>query len=100
MTNVKKRIKILIIGTLLALIPIVLAIILMGFLFITAEPASGTRHQQERSQSASIIMLIGLVMSGVALCGMGLYILDTLCRVLIVERQARKIEKLKREGKI
>lgn len=100
MTNVKNRLKTFLLGVLLSLLPFVLAFGLAEFLFLTAEPADGPHQQTQRNHFAGIIVLIGFVMSAVAICGMGLYALDTLYRILIVERQARKIEKLRRERKI
>lgn len=100
MTNVKQRLKRLVIGTLLSLLPLILAIVLAEILFLTSPPAGGSGQQASRKHSAGIIVFTGLVMSGVAFCGMGLYALDTLLRVLVIERQARKIEKRRRQGKI
>ena len=100
MTNIRQRLKRLVIGTLVSLLPLILAVVLAEFLFLTSPPAGGSEEQASRNHSAGIIVFTGLVMSGVAICGMGLYALDTLLRVLVIERQARKIERLRRQGRI
>lgn len=100
MNNTKARLIKLLIGTLLATLPFFICWGLADLLLLTGRPATGELEQQDQRQLSGTVVLIGGVMSAVALCGMGLYALDMVYQYAVVQRHARKIEKLRREGKI
>jgi len=88
------------IGLALTSLPLVLCWVLAEFLLLTATTANEPRLEQEKRNTTGLIILTGLIMSGIAYCGMLLYSLSIIYEYAVVQRHARKIERMKRDGQI
>lgn len=69
-------------------------------LSLTGAQPVGASEREEQAFFASTLIFIGLIMTVVACCGIALYALSVIYEIAIVQRHARKIEKMRQLGKI
>lgn len=96
----KKRLKRVAIGLFLATLPLVVCWVIAELFMLTSMPAEDASGDENKVFIARSVRFTGWVMSGVAWFGMGMFILSNLYEYTVVQRHYRRLEKLKREGKI
>ena len=96
----KTRLKKIAIGFMLSTLPLVACLAIAALLVLTGSPTDDPHIIQQRRHGASTVRYLGFILTGVAYCGMGLYTLSSLYEYAVVSRHARKIDRLKEQGKI